>query len=311
MPRADSTMVRRALILAPGRSGSTLLQSAFLSSCDALTFFEPCRHSPIGDVRKDHCVAQVLRFLDCNLPQRNGAWDPPEIKGWLRHPYSEANTSCTPPPLLSVEQTAAVCQQAQLVFVKEIRLVGELSRVAKALAQSERKGITALIHLVRDPRPMLASQRRLLWWNMNSEMSRRRRAMEIERVAKRTCDGMVRDADAGDALLRSGQTTYILVRFEELTSELEATTLRLYAQLGRPVLHSTRLWLNRTLAGQCSHGNDAANAEKFEYSTCRARQARRRPQQRWKHVLTMLEKRAISRVCSHALARFGYDTAFS
>ena len=86
---------RRVVIVAPGRSGSTLLQSAFLASCDTLTFFEPCRHDPqFGDVRRARCVAQVQRFLECRLPHRKERWAPPEIRGWLNHPYRDANTSC-------------------------------------------------------------------------------------------------------------------------------------------------------------------------------------------------------------------------
>ena len=97
---------QRVVVLAPGRSGSTLLQSIFLSNCNALTFFEPCRHSPEGDVRRERCVAQVVRYLSCDLPRRGGEWDPPAIRGWLRHPYNEANTSCAHPPLRSVLKTA-------------------------------------------------------------------------------------------------------------------------------------------------------------------------------------------------------------
>ena len=315
---SHSFPVRRAVVLAPGRSGSTLLQSVFLANCDALTFFEPCRHSPDGDVRKDKCVAQVLRYLSCDLPQANGDWDPPAIRGWLRHPYNDANTSCVQPPLRSVAKTRLACQRVQLLLVKEIRLVGELARLAAALTFTQpNTGSTAIIHLVRDPRPMLASQKRLRWWGFG-EMTSRRRRLEMERVAKRTCEGMVADAAVGDALQRAGKIRYFLVRFEELTADLESTTLRLYAQLGLPLPHTTVEWMNRTLGGHCAHGSaeDAsANAsiadKQFEYSTCRQKRARRsreaRSSARWKHLLTMHEKRAINTHCAGAFARFGYS----
>ena len=87
---------RGILLLAPGRSGSTLLQSAFLASCDVLTFFEPCRYGPSDGeaLHRQRCVPHVLRFLECRLPQLRSRWDPPALRGWLQHPYNEANTSC-------------------------------------------------------------------------------------------------------------------------------------------------------------------------------------------------------------------------
>ena len=306
--------VRRVVILAPGRSGSTLLQSAFLSHCDSLTFFEPCRHSPLGDVRREKCVAQVLRFLDCDLPRRNGDWDPPSIRGWLRHPYNDANTTCAQPPLRSVAQTADRCRTAQLVLVKEIRLVGQLALLADALQRRGRGAAlsTAIVHLVRDPRAMLASQKRLHWWSLEDSLPHRQTAHELERVAAKTCHGMIADADAGESLQRAGRLRYIMVRFEELSSDLKATTARVYGQLGLSVAPATQTWLQRTMGGQCNHAhvrttNMTTNeTDTYEYSTCRTKTARRRRGLRWKHALTAWQKSGLMRSCAGALTRFGY-----
>ena len=325
--------VRRIAVLAHGRSGSTLLQSIFLSRCDALTFFEPCRHSPLGDVRRGRCIAQVLRFLRCDLPERDGRWDPPAVRGWLMHPYREANTTCqTLPPFTSVRATAQACRRAKLLLVKEIRLVGQLSQLAAALvrermepaaapttapgaaATSTAPGATALIHVVRDPRAMLASQKRLRWWpkwHGREKGTRRQQLAEMERVASHQCNGMLSDAAAGDALQRRGHVRYVLVRFEELSSDVQTTTGRLYAQLGLPVPHETRAWLERTRRGQCVNSNatvaritrNSSAAEQFEYGTCRTSATRR---DRWKHMLRPTEKRILARVCAEALSRFGY-----
>lgn len=309
------------LLLAPGRSGSTLLQSAFLSSCDVLTFFEPCRHAPGGgDVHRKRCVPQALRFLECRLPQHQSRWDPPELRGWLRHPYNDANTSCAAPaPFATVEAARLACRAAPVVLVKEIRLVGQIENIAAALQRRRRSssrsgaraGATAIVHLVRDPRPMLLSQRRLGWWNF-ANITGRRRAAEMERVAKRLCGGMAADADAGQRLQRAGRIRYVPVRFEELASDLAATTARLYGALGLPLPGSTRDWLNRTLRGQCAHGdaasaNGTAGRQRFEYSTCRARPSLGRP--RWKKELSTREKRIIGRQCAAAMRAFGYGAA--
>ena len=45
-PSAAGGAQRHIVLTAPGRSGSTLLQSFFLADCEAVTFFEPCRFTP-------------------------------------------------------------------------------------------------------------------------------------------------------------------------------------------------------------------------------------------------------------------------
>ena len=317
-----TTPVSSIVLLAPGRSGSTLLQSAFLSSCDILTFFEPCHHGPgsAKDLFKGRCIEHVKRFLTCDLPRSaRGEWDPPPLRRWLRHPYNEANTSCTQPPFASVDQSRKACSSASVVLVKEIRLVGQLSQLAASLASRPRllSGSTAIVHLVRDPRPMLASQRRLHWWNFGLNSTKRQRAKEMERVAKRLCAGMLADAAAGEWLKqRHGDLIrYVPVRFEELANGLAATTERVFGEVGLPLRSSTHDWLNRTLAGECAHGDATAAAaasdkDKFEYGTCRGRSSRsRRLRPRWKHVLSMREKRAIAKHCGVAMATFGYSNA--
>ena len=301
--------------MAPGRSGSTLLQSAFLASCDVLTFFEPCFHAPGGGaVFRKRCVPQALRFIDCRLPQRKSRWDPPALRGWLKHPYNDANTTCAAPaPFATVAEAKLACNAAPVVLVKEIRLVGQMSRIAwvieRRLQQNRttRVSATAVVHLVRDPRPMLASQRRLGWWNF-ANVSGRRQNHEMQRVARRLCTGMVADAAVGEDLQRAGRIRYIRVRFEDLAADLAATTQRLYDALGLPLPPSTRDWIHRTLRGQCAHGNatDAngtVGRQRFEYSTCRSKPS---GQKRWKQDLSTREQRIIGRECKDAMSAFGY-----
>ena len=305
---ASTSTPRAIFLLAPGRSGSTLLQSAFLASCNVLTFFEPCRHGPDGSALfQQNCIPQVLRFAQCHLPEQRGRWSPPALRGWLRHPYVEANTSCAAPaPFGTVMETRDACNAASAVLVKEIRLVGQLERLASVVERHLRPGAAAIVHLVRDPRPMLLSQRRLGWWNF-ANLTRHQRIIEMERVAKHTCTGMAADAKAGRRLQKTGRVRYIPVRFEELSSNLAATTERLYAALNLPLPLSTRDWLSRTLRGQCAHGdastaNGTSDRQRFEYSTCRARPRRKR----WKHELPTGEKRVINFRCEAALRAFGY-----
>ena len=324
--------VRRVVLVAPGRSGSTLLQSAFLASCErTLTFFEPCRHAPDKEggeaVFKQACVAQVLRFLSCELPQTPaGQWSPTRLRAWLRHPYVAANASCAAPPFASVRQTISTCQQAPVVVVKEIRLVGQLSLLADALEAraSKTREQYAIVHLVRDPLPMLASQRRLQWWGMvaptgnndnnrsastSSSQQRKQQRKKMERVAKRTCRGMVADAKVGSRLQRQGgkYVRYTRVRFEDLTSRLNETVAWLYRDLGIAMLPSTHEWVERTLQGRCANGglgDGGRNATmNFEYGTCRHSSSPRRD---WRNELPELERQVISRQCKRAMATFGY-----
>ena len=298
-PCEMSADARHVVVVAPGRSGSTLLQTIFLTACDSLTFFEPCRHIPSGDVRKQQCADQVLRFLKCDLPSRNGKWNPPNLRGWLLHPYKEANTSCPTPPFRSLNKLAPICKAAKLVLVKEIRLVGQLSLLASTLRQGGVGSLT-VIHLVRDPRPMLASQIKLRWWNLLKGGRR-----ELERVARRTCTGMESDAAAGAALHSRDGLRYVPVRFEDLVANTSQVTQQLYSALEMPVPPSTRAWLHKTLRGECVAAN---SSEQLEYATCRNTSVRRHAKRHsWKHSLSRRQKRIITQQCSGAMRRFGYE----
>lgn len=296
---------RRVVVIAPGRSGSTLLQTAFLARCDALTFFEPCRHSSTGALRHKLCADFVARFLECDLPKDGSSWKPQPLRSWLQHPYLEANTSCTLPPFSSVAATRAACRKARLLLVKEIRLVGQLSTLAAALRRLRggAKG-TVVLQLVRDPRPMLSSQKRLGWWSFG-DGPKEGQHREIERVAKHTCDGMVADAKAGAALARSGEFLFISLRFEELTRHIPATTRQLYARLGLDLPQSTAEWLTRTVRGQCAHIDNSSETEKYEYSTCRKMNSRRSI---WGAGLSLRERRAVTQRCAAAMQHFGYTS---
>lgn len=326
----SAAVQHRIVLLAPGRSGSTLLQSVFLTACDdALTFFEPCRHSPLGDVRKQECARQVHRFLRCDLPSRNGRWEPKNIRPWLQHPYRAANGSstCPMPPFASVGECSRACAAAKLVLVKEIRLVGQLATLVSELRAATDHGAafpTTIIHLVRDPRPMLASQIKLHWWR--NEYGRFTSG-ELEKVARKQCAGMIADGEAGAALVRDGtgggsvgggtagsELSYVLVRFEELVANTSLVAQQLYARLGMAVPASTLAWLRRTTRGTCVNSASHQPAfENYEYGTCRNASARKRAKSRgggrggWKHTLSRRQKRIIQRQCGDALRTFGYD----
>jgi len=198
-----------------------------------------------------------------------------------------------------LDKLAPSCKAAKLVLVKEIRLVGQLSLLASTLRQGGVHSLT-VIHLVRDPRPMLASQIKLRWWNLHKGGRR-----ELERVARRTCTGMELDAAAGAALHSRDGLRYVPVRFEDLIANTTQVTRQLYGALEMPVPPSTEAWLHKTLRGECAAAN---SSEQFEYATCRNTSVRRRAKRHsWKHSLSHRQKRIITKQCSGAMRQFGYE----
>ena len=301
---------RNVVIIAAGRTGSTLLQSAFLAACNAITFFEPCRHSPLGDVRHVHCVDQVLNFINCRLPMKQDRWNPPSLRTWLQHPYRVANlTSCSAPPFYSVKRTRKRCRSSPFRVVKEIRLVGELALLASALRRdSSREAAlpSAIIHLVRDPRALLASFKKLNWWEMQKG-----RLADFKRIARGVCSGMVADADAGAALNSTRGVLYLRVRFEDLVWSMREVVSNLYTNLGWPRPQSVDKLVQRVVRGDCKHrqigeGNVTAMND---YDTCRNSTARKAVNRRWLRDLSLQEKRAAWQICGGALRRFRYATS--
>ena len=321
-PSAGGGAQRHIVLTAPGRSGSTLLQSFFLADCEAVTFFEPCRFTPeVGgeeSLVRERCIAQVRRFLACDLPAAEGPagaqrWDPPELKGWLRHPYRASNASCAlNASLASVNETRRACRAAPLVLVKEIRLVGQLRALASAWPAGDASAAAlSVVHLVRDPRSMLASQKKLGWWRLR-EGTPAARLKNLEYIANRTCVGMLADADAGAELAKQrGAAAYVRVRFEDLLADIKGAAAALSRQLGLPVAPAAAEWLERFTQGDCDSHTPRPGMtpeQAYQYGTCRDPVAAQRAVagKSWKHGLNPREKRTILARCDGVLRRFGY-----
>ncbi|KAL3916231.1 MAG: hypothetical protein SGPRY_006912, partial [Prymnesium sp.] len=109
---------------------------------------------------------------------------------------------CSPPPFDSLEQTKKSCYTTSQIVVKEIRLVGQLHTLVSRLTSiaTRMKPIT-VIQLVRDPRAVLASQKRLHWHGLRENNSSYAKVI-IRRVAKRVCRGMLADSRTGRRMNR-------------------------------------------------------------------------------------------------------------
>ncbi|KAL1523269.1 hypothetical protein AB1Y20_018219 [Prymnesium parvum] len=298
----------RVVITAPGRSGSTLLQSAFIASCDAITFFEPCLHSPLGDVRREQCAEQIVRFLMCKLPAKHGHWDRPPMRRWLQTPYLHVKSCPSIPPFDSVEEATAWCEQSRHVVVKEIRVIGQLSKLVSRLQPiASPSDPIAIIQLVRDPRATLASQRRLLWHGLRGANAHQSNEI-LRRVAKRTCGGMLADSRKGSMLHRRHGFVFMRVRYEDLIANFTRVVDTLYHRMGWQISFSTHERLKMVALGRCDKSVEVTR-QQIDYSICRdisAAQNSTGLKKNWTTALTRREQGIIHKVCAPAMHHFGY-----
>ena len=177
------------------------------------------------------------------------------------------------------------------MLVKEIRLVGQLRALASAWPAGDASAAAlSVVHLVRDPRSMLASQKKLGWWRLR-EGTPAARLKNLEYIANRTCVGMLADADAGAELAKQrGAAAYVRVRFEDLLADIKGAAAALSRQLGLPVAPAAAEWLERFTQGDCDSHTPRPGMtpeQAYQYGTCRDPTAAQRAVagKSWKHAL--------------------------
>ena len=288
------------VVLQTGRSGSTLLQSAFLSSCDVLTLSLPpwCwwwRRRAARQMCAPHQTLLVIwgRMADGTHPAfDHGCSIHTMLPTQVAHDHHL--------PLLrrcKLRPVLASCRQRDTTRWKAAAATATLTR--HYLQQHPRPPArsVAIVHLVRDPRPTLASQRRLHWWKFGntSLQSKQQLAHEMARVAKHLCRGILADVTAGERLQRNEASLirYVPVRFEELATN-STTTERLSASGLRATHTSGSSARFRTMCD----GDAAPPTMRVRWrslSTHVPVRLHSRAHGRWKHDLSRLEKRAIAR----------------
>lgn len=178
-----------------------------------------------------------------------------------------------------------LCSYFPIHLIKTVRLrVKELSALIEndSVLTKEWK----IIHLVRDPRGIMASRAGLGWCQVNPACNN----------ASRLCAELEDDMKSIEGLVKRFPNQHYLLKFEDLATDVEVETEKLFRFLEMPVTASTRAFLD-------SHtkSNDQTMKEAFldfDHSTFRKSNA---VAYGWKTKMTKKVIDNITDICKPAL----------
>ncbi|XP_014667929.1 PREDICTED: carbohydrate sulfotransferase 1-like [Priapulus caudatus] len=121
-----------------------------------------------------------------------------------------------------------LCRRHEHVAIKTIRV--RVAEIADLVATFSDDVDLKVIHLVRDPRGMIAS-----WMGG--------RGVTSMRDSSWLCRGMLADVRAGETLARSSPHAYMRLRYEDLAARPLATARRMYTFVGMAMSDATMRWI--------------------------------------------------------------------
>jgi hypothetical protein len=250
------------------RSGTTILFDALLEDPNVVGFYEPLREqdATVGGgsgARSDDAFATTRELRERFARERH-----PDV------PIDEFNWGGPREPALELEPglpphvrdfLASLVERGPGVVIKETRLYAKLPAVADVDPAGR------LVHLVRDPRSVVASTmlgrgrrhserypsaddffeartRRKLWSSRalsegifssrDSGVRRWRRAPDFARVLAVWGYAFERTRQGGDSFARS----HVLLRHEDLAADPHAALANVYGLIGRPLPEAVSAW---------------------------------------------------------------------
>ncbi|CAN0426321.1 unnamed protein product [Lampetra planeri] len=325
---------KHILIFATTRSGSSFMGQLFNQNPEVFYLFEPLYHVQATFVdtglRFRHAVDRrsllgayrdLLRNLfDCDLYFLENYIRPAprdhETARLFRRGAS--NALCSPPvcgdtPTTSSSSSAARCLRAcgplnvtlatracharPHVAIKTVR-IPEV-RDLRLMADDPRLDLK-IVHLVRDPRAVLASRMLTFtetfkaWkiWNATGRMPYRLDAGQITA----TCDDFVRSARTGMSRPRWLRGRYLLVRYEDLARDPLGKAADIYRFAGIPMGKAVTGWVMSNTRGDNQLG-------RYKYSTSRDSAA---AAEGWRLSLSYDIARYVQEACNDTLAQLGY-----
>ncbi|XP_078453405.1 carbohydrate sulfotransferase 1 [Lampetra planeri] len=198
---------------------------------------------------------------------------------------------------LNVTLATRACHARPHVAIKTVR-IPEV-RDLRLMADDPRLDLK-IVHLVRDPRAVLASRMLTFtetfkaWkiWNATGRMPYRLDAGQITA----TCDDFVRSARTGMSRPRWLRGRYLLVRYEDLARDPLGKAADIYRFAGIPMGKAVTGWVMSNTRGDNQLG-------RYKYSTSRDSAA---AAEGWRLSLSYDIARYVQEACNDTLAQLGY-----
>ncbi|XP_018495255.2 carbohydrate sulfotransferase 3 [Galendromus occidentalis] len=283
--------VKRLIIVSYFRSGSTFLGDILQSPLKTFYHFEPFHITRttrlrFNDISELECAKLFYGLLKCDFEHL------PEYMTWVSQHRNQflfrhnqflwrhcalKNNIC-----FNATYVEGMCRRSPLQVVKFVRfpLRYAVKFVTEEPAFSKN---TAIVHLIRDPRAILASRRRLDW--CKDECAR----------ADALCSQMGEDLDAFDELRKlHPEIRMVQIKLEELASNPFVQTRALFAALGLKFDTLTEAFLRtHTHHGSSDPYSTRRNSAAVAYD--------------WQQKLSLKETLDIQMFCESIITKASYD----
>lgn len=201
---------------------------------------------------------------------------------------------------LNLSLASLSCRSKEHIAIKTVRVpeVGDL----RTLTEDPRLDLK-IIHLVRDPRAILASRimafsDQFRPWKIWNSTGRQPRYVDLSQITS-TCKDMTASAETGlqrPAWLRG---RYLLVRYEDLAFNPKDKAGEIYRFVGLDMESRVQAWIRKN-----TRSNVSSQSEwNYRYSTSRDSRA---TAESWRLRLSFDIVKTVQELCTDALALLGY-----
>ncbi|CAJ1057141.1 carbohydrate sulfotransferase 1 [Xyrichtys novacula] len=202
---------------------------------------------------------------------------------------------------LNLTLASMSCLSRGHVAIKTVRVpeVGDL----RTLTEDPRLDLK-IIHLVRDPRAVLASRMmafsdQFRAWKIWNATGRQPRYVDLSQITS-TCKDMTASAETGLQRLAWLRGRYMPVRYEDLAFNPEKKAAEIYRFVGLTMEDRVRTWIEKNTKSNVSSSTSEWN---HRYST---RRNSRATAESWRLGLSFDIVRTVQTLCNDTLALLGY-----
>ncbi|XP_057341548.1 carbohydrate sulfotransferase 4-like isoform X1 [Microplitis mediator] len=278
----------RSILVADWRTGSSFTGNIINSHPANFYLYEPLRDFGSFHIRDpllvDAAIKNIYKFFNCEFDKLQYFIDFNKHRRWIYKHNQDLEPHCVKQRDLCSDPIflTAVCRLYPFQSMKFVRLSLES---AQLLLEDEHLG-ARMILLVRDPRGIMQSRRRLEWCQNSTDCS----------DPQVLCNDMVSDHKVAIELKKKYLHTFKVVRFEDLSLDPQHKAKEIFEFYGLNFHSNVEEFL------ETHTKNNSGNS----YSSFR--DSKRAPVH-WRNEMNFTEVEEIQRVCSTAMKLWGYVLA--
>ncbi|XP_060734640.1 carbohydrate sulfotransferase 1-like isoform X2 [Tachysurus vachellii] len=324
---------KHILLFSQTRSGSSFTGQLFNQHPDIFYMYEPLYHTHQAICNNSKCLWKALdrivqvvdrdllfNLYTCDLHFLEG-YIQPEPKFHLTASLfrqSASHALCSPPVcqngkkemkvepneswcykncrILNLTLASMACQSRSHVSIKTVR-IPQISQL-RLLTEDPRLDLR-IVHLVRDPRAILASRLtafpfQFIAWKIWNATDRQPASVDLTQITK-TCQDMEDSVNIGLEKPAWLNGRYLLVRYEDLALNPEAKAKEIYRFLDLDINNKVLEWISQNT-------NDTSKI-KSVYSTKRDS---KNASERWRLNLGFDIVKTVQKLCNNTLNLLGY-----